>query len=108
MNTKIAMRLVGLACGLMAAGPVWANPFASGNAETGRRIAAEHQCAGCHISRFGGDGSGIYTRKDRRVNSPDQLRAQISMCSTQLKSNLFPEEEEHLAAHLNALYYKFK
>jgi mono/diheme cytochrome c family protein len=81
--------------------------FDKGDAAKGKAIH-EKQCAGCHIGRFGGDGSKIYTRADRRVKNTSALAQQITTCNAMLGNNLFPEEELHLAAYLNGQYYKFK
>ena len=58
--------------------------------------------------RLFGDQDRIYTRADRRVTTPAQLRSQIAVCNTQLGSGYFPDEEEHIAAWLNQRYYRFK
>ena len=96
--------------GLLACLPGWsvADPFPKGDPSIGRKLAAEQNCSRCHINQFGGDGSRIFLRSDRRVTSPEKLHAQVSFCSTQLGTNWFPEEEEHVAAYLNKEYYKFK
>jgi len=80
--------------------------FAKGDAAAGK-VLADKDCVECHERRFG-DAATIYSRADRRVRTPEQLLAQIRYCSAQLGSNYFPEEEEHVAAYLNAQYYKFK
>jgi len=84
-----------------------AAPFDKGNAAVGKTLH-EKQCAGCHIGRFGGDGSKIYTRADHRVKSASSLAQQITTCNTNLGNNLFPEDEANLGAYLNKTYYKFK
>ncbi len=84
-----------------------AAPFEKGDAQEGK-ATHEKQCAGCHIGRFGGDGSKIYTRADRRVKSTASLAQQITTCNAMLGNNLFPEDELHLAAYLNNQFYKFK
>jgi len=84
-----------------------AAPFAKGDAKAGEKIHKQ-QCAGCHIGRFGGDGSKIYTRADRRVKSAASLAQQITTCNANLGNNLFPEDEANLGAYLNKTYYKFK
>ena len=86
---------------------VAAAPFAKGDAKAGAKLHKE-QCAGCHIGRFGGDGSKIYTRADRRVKSAASLAQQITTCNANLGNNLFPEDEANLGAYLNKTYYKFK
>jgi mono/diheme cytochrome c family protein len=84
-----------------------ATPFAKGDAATGEKTH-KAQCAGCHVGRFGGDGSKIYTRTDRRVKSASSLAQQITTCNANLGNNLFPEDEANLGAYLNKTYYKFK
>lgn len=104
MMRILLLALVSVAC----VGAASANPFPKGDPAKGRRLMAEAQCDACHIAMFGGDGSRIYTRPNRRVNNPSQLRSQVRFCATQLKANWFPEEEEHVAAYLNQQYYHFK
>jgi hypothetical protein len=103
----VRILIVALAC-LAGAGTAWANPFPKGDPAKGEQLMAEAQCDACHQALFGGDGSRIYTRPDRRVSNPSQLRAQVRFCATQVKANWFPEEEEHVAAYLNQRYYRFK
>lgn len=98
--------LIGAA--LLAAAPALADPFPKGDPAQGKKLLQEAKCNACHVSMFGGDGSGIYTRPDRRVKSAEQLRSQVRFCATQVKANWFPEEEEHVAAYLNRQYYHFK
>jgi hypothetical protein len=96
--------------GLLACVPASsaADPFPKGDPSIGKKLYLEQNCARCHSEQFGGDGSKIYLRSDRRVTSPEKLRAQVRFCSTQLDTHWFPEEEEHVAAFLNQQYYKFK
>lgn len=97
-----------LCAALLPAAPALANPFPKGDPAKGKALMSEAKCGACHASMFGGDGSGIYTRPDRRVTSAEKLRSQVRFCATQVKANWFPEEEEHVAAYLNQQYYKFK
>ena len=80
-------------------------PFAKGDLQAGRKMV-DKDCNACHVRRFG-DVQAAYTRIDRRVNTAAQLQAQITYCNTQLGTNYFPDEEEHIAAYLNLMYYKF-
>lgn len=82
-------------------------PFASGNPKIGKTMS-DKDCVGCHQRQFDGDAAKIYLRSDRKVHTPAQLMAQIGRCNSQLGTNYFPEEEEHVAAYLNLQYYKFK
>jgi len=67
----------------------------------------ERDCVACHVRRMGGDGSRMYTRDERRVTTPAQLKAQVAVCNTELGTRYFPEEEDDLAAFLDRRYYKF-
>lgn len=84
-----------------------ADPFAAGDAKVGKQMVDKH-CISCHASSFGGDGSGIYTREDRRVKSGKGLIAQIRNCNTNLGLKWFEDEELHVASYLNKTYYKFE
>ncbi len=106
MNTITAPALA-LTLAFLAPSALAAAPFDKGDANKGK-ATHEKQCAGCHIGRFGGDGSKIYTRADRRVKNASALAQQITTCNAMLGNNLFPEDELHLAAYLNGQYYKFK
>lgn len=68
----------------------------------------QKKCTTCHANKYGGDGSKIYTRADRRVKNASSLAQQITTCNSALGNELFPEEEAHLAAYLNGQFYKFK
>ena len=41
-------------------------------------------CTSCHISIQGGDGSGIYTRENRRIESHPALIKQVNRCRDSL------------------------
>ena len=81
-------------------------PFAAGKATAGKEIV-ERDCVGCHAQMFAGDAEEIYRRADRRVKTPAQLLAQVQACNVNLGKGYFPDEEEHIAAHLNLEFYKF-
>lgn len=84
-----------------------ADPFAGGDPGIGRKMV-EKNCISCHAGSFGGDGSGIYTREDRRVKTAGGLIQQIRNCNTNLGLKWFEDEELHVASYLNQAYYKFK
>lgn len=84
-----------------------ADPFAGANPSIGKKLV-DQSCIACHAAKFGGDGSKMYTRPNHKVKTPEQLKAQISACNTQLDKAWFPEEEAHVAAYLNQTYYHFK
>src|SRR4051812_44490416 len=89
--------------------PVFASaaPFHNGDSAKGKEMV-ERDCVACHARHFDGDASKIYTRADRKVQNPAQLASQIAVCNSQLNTQYFPEDEEHVAAFLNKQYYHFK
>lgn len=104
MNTKrflFATLIAGLAL------PALAAPFADADLKAGKALH-DKQCTSCHIAQFGGDGSKIYTRADRRMKSAQQLAQQITTCNANLGNKLFPEDENNIGGHLNRQFYKFK
>lgn len=82
-------------------------PFAHGDPQLGKPLV-ERDCIACHARQMGGDAERMYLRSDHRVRTPQQLLSQVSYCNTQLGTNYFPEDEEHVAAYLNLQYYRFK
>lgn len=84
-----------------------AQALAAGDAVAGRKLH-DQQCIACHTAQFGGDGSQVYLRADRKVRSPESLKQRIAVCNTFAKAGWFPDEEEHVAAYLAQRYYKFK
>lgn len=93
---------------LMLAGSALAEPFAKADPKAGGKLFDDAKCMTCHAQRFGGDGSSLFTRPERRVKNADALLKQVRACVTQLNVQWFPDEEEHVAAYLNQRYYKFK
>ena len=92
---------------LMLAGAAGAEPFPKGDAKAGAKLMEDAKCMACHAQRFGGDGSRIFTRPERRVKNADALLKQVRACVIQLGVQWFPEDEENVAAHLNQRYYRF-
>lgn len=81
--------------------------FAKADAVAGKALA-DKNCVSCHASSYGGDGSVIYTREYRKVNTSKGLVAQVRNCNTNLGLKWFEDEELNVAAHLNQTYYKFE
>ncbi len=92
---------------LCSATAAWASPFPEGNAQTGQDMFKQYNCSRCHIQMFSGDGSAIFTRPDRRVNTPSELITQVGRCGGNVGKNFTLQEKQHLAAYLNR-YYQFK
>ncbi len=99
--------LIPVVLGLFLSSGIHAAPFAKGDPKTGKALH-DKTCTSCHASMFGGDGSKIYTRADRKTRTAQQLAARISGCNANTGAGWFPAEEEHVAAYLNQMYYQFK
>jgi len=109
---KPAMKLIPrsifpIALLLGAVAPAAANPFPNGNAQNGQKIFEKYDCNRCHNQIMGGDGNKIFTRFDRKRNSPEGLIEQIGMCSGNVNAHFNEQETQDLAAYLN-IFYKFK
>ena len=86
---------------------VEADPFPQGNATTGQKLFAQLRCDSCHMNMYGGDGSAIFTRPNRKVHNAPQLLAQIGVCGGNVDKEFSTQEKENIAAYLNR-YYNFK
>lgn len=84
----------------------FAEPFKSADAVAGK-LLTEKLCVSCHASKYGGDGSEIYTRDARKIKSAKALAAQVRTCNTMIGLKLFEDEELNVAKYLNQNYYKF-
>jgi hypothetical protein len=100
MNTTYSLLVTILAAGLMA------GAAHAADAARGAQLHSQ-QCTGCHAARFGGDGSGIYTRDNRRVRSLPGLQQQVNRCKNNLQIVWFDEDVDDVVDHLNASYYHF-
>lgn len=65
-------------------------------------------CVSCHIRMYGKEGSGIYTRDGRLLNTQLELLQRVATCNAMTNSGWFPDEEAHVAAWLNKQYYHFE
>lgn len=79
---------------------------AAGKPDEGRKLVDSGKCESCHQDKVYGPVGTVYLRKDRKVTTWPKLKAQVALCNSQLNLGLFPEDEEHIAAFLNATYYK--
>lgn len=75
--------------------------------ERGRELHKEN-CIRCHASMMGGDGTGIYTRPDRRIESLDALYKQVRRCKTSLGVPWPDDQIDDVVTYLNQNFYKFK
>jgi cytochrome c553 len=85
-----------------------ASSFASADLVNGKAID-QQKCYACHAKKTGfGNGDMIYTRSDSKVKSMADLKRMVGLCNTELRLDLFPEDEADVAAFLNQQFYKFK
>ena len=76
--------------------------------ENGKAIDKQ-KCYACHAKKSGfGNGDMIYTRSDGKVKSIADLKRMVGLCNTELRLDLFPEDEVDVIAFLNQQFYKFK
>ena len=93
---------------LFLCGSAQAEPFADGQPEAGKKLFDKYTCNSCHNGKMGGDGNAIFTRPNRKVTDPQQLTAQINVCTRNVGANFSTQEKLDLAAYLNKYFYKFK
>lgn len=94
-----------IAIAATSAGPTFATEKI--DAKAGKALH-DKQCVACHVQRWGGDGSAVYTRAERKIKDATALRQRVAACSAQTGSKFFPEDEANVAAYLAQQYYKFK
>lgn len=100
------MKVLTMLSALLICSHVQAEPFSGADAHAGKALVVKN-CISCHASKFGGDGSAIYTRDSRIVTSSKKLVSQIRNCNTMLGLKWFEDEELNAAKYLNQTYYKF-
>ena len=71
------------------------------------RTLHQQNCVACHANMTGGDGSTLYTRKDRRVSTLKGLGAQVRLCESNLGLTWFDDQVDAVVSYLNENYYKF-
>ena len=87
---------------------ICAPAFATPDLANGKTID-QQKCYACHAKKTGfGNGDMIYTRSDSKVKSVANLKRMVGTCNTELRLDLFPEDEADVVAYLNQQFYKFK
>ena len=83
--------------------------FAADAALKNGKLIEETKCYDCHAKKSGfSNGDLIYTRSDRKVTSYQRLKAMVAICNSELRLDLFPEDEVDVAQYLNQQFYNFK
>ena len=80
---------------------------AAGDPVAGKKLVEEKKCEICHNNQTLGDAKAVYLRKDHKVTSWAKLKSQVAACNSQLNLQMFPDDEEDVAAYLNETYYHF-
>jgi len=86
---------------------ILASPALAADIERGKSLHDDN-CVDCHISMQGGDGSGIYTRPDRRIDSLPALSSQVNRCKNSMGISWPQDQIDDVVAYLNSSYYKFE
>lgn len=98
---RITYLLALLSTTFLLASPSYAEDLVNG------KTLHQSKCAQCHAEKSGlGNADMIYLRSDRKVKDLAKLKSMVSMCNTELRLDLFPEDEADLVAHLNQAFYK--
>jgi len=100
-------KLIFLVCSAISFNTAAQVLFAKADVKAGKALVEQH-CMSCHAASYGGDGSKIYTRAARKVESPAGLVAQVRACNTNLDLKWFEEDELNASAYLNQQYYHFE
>ena len=85
----------------------FSNTLIAADIERGR-ILHQENCIQCHASMYGGDGSTIYVREDRRIESMEGLRMQVKRCKNSLGLPWPEDQTDDLIAYLNSAFYHFE
>ena len=70
-----------------------------GDAANGKRLF-DTNCTGCH-------DTGVLTRKDRFVQSLDELKEQLDNCAHMANKGFSESETQDLLKYLNDEFYQF-
>jgi len=68
----------------------------------------DSNCTSCHISIQGGDGTGIYTRENKRIETYPALIKQVKRCRDSLGVQWPENHINDVVKYLNTSFYKFK
>jgi cytochrome c len=104
MKMTFPRSILAVAFGALIGAPAFATP----DLVKGKAID-QQKCYACHAQKTGfGNGDMIYTRSDAKVKSRVDLKRMVALCNTELRLDLFPEDEVDVATFLNQQFYKFK
>lgn len=73
----------------------------------GKALHDSH-CTGCHVRMQGGDGSTLYTRENKRMQSHADLAQQVKRCNANTGAGWDEGNVDDVVEYLNTTFYKFK
>jgi cytochrome c2 len=84
-------------------------PINSANADmnNGKELH-KGSCISCHASMMGGDGTGIYTREEKRIETYPALVKQVQRCRDSLGIPWPKEHVNDVVEYLNNSFYKYE
>lgn len=85
---------------------IFASSFAKADIVNGKELH-DANCTSCHVSLLGGDGTGIYTREHKRIESHPALIKQVNRCRDSLGVPWPDEHVNDVVEYLNDTFYKF-
>jgi hypothetical protein len=87
--------------------PALAGPLDLADTHNGK-VLVQQRCMSRHVSKYGGDGSSVYTRPDHKIRSVEALEAQIGRCNEGTHAGFSSEQQRDVGAYLNKSFYKFQ
>jgi len=82
-------------------------PIVSADTAQGMKLHEEN-CIACHASRYGNDGTEIYTRPNHRIRDLAALKKQVNRCQNNLGLTWFDDEVDAVVDYLNKTFYQFE
>lgn len=88
---------------------IWLVPAVgyAGDVQQGK-ILHDENCIRCHVSLMGGDGSGIYVRENRKIESYAALKKQVNRCRDSLGAPWPEHQVDDIVTYLNSTFYNFE
>lgn len=105
MRTRNSIFAVTLS--LIAGSALWCVAAQAADVAVGKKLHSA-ECTSCHAGIVGGDGSKLYTRKERRIHSFPALENQVKRCVHSRNLDWSKAQVDDVIAYLNQTYYRFK
>ena len=92
---------------LILAGSLFLSATAMAGVEHGKKLH-DNNCISCHASMLGGDGTGIYVRENKKIESHPALVKQVNRCRDSLGIEWPEEHVNDVVEYLNTNFYKYE